>query len=241
MIIRHSLSEANHYVQALKKEYDRSFGEKSFSTKSLEYLAFCITAIIITGTLCWYKFERATAGKWTPALLSWWLHHCKKIPWDKIFFASVKLILNNYSVIEGHLVVDDFDRHRSKITKAIYGVHKTRNKNGGGFVQAQNIVLLVLVTNVITLPVGFTFYRPDPERKKWDKEDEKLRKKGVKKSDRPSKPIHSKEFPAKKTIAVSLIHQFKFYNKNVKIKSISADSAYLSKYTRACTQILLQI
>ncbi len=53
--------------------------------------------------------------------------------------------------------------------KEVYGAHKVRNKKGGGFVSAQNIVLLIIVTPTVTMPVFAYFYRPDPVQKKMEK------------------------------------------------------------------------
>ena len=66
--------------------------------------------------------------------------------------------------------MDDSDRARSKNTKRIAYTHKQKDKKTGGYVMGQSIVLLLLVTPKITLPVGFSFYQPDPAIKAWVKQ-----------------------------------------------------------------------
>ena len=57
-------------------------------------------------------------------------------------------------------------------------LHKIKDKASGGFINGQKLVFLCLVTDIVSIPVGFEFYRPDPELKKWKKNDEKLRRQG---------------------------------------------------------------
>lgn len=130
-----------------------------------------MTGIIITGTLCWKRFERSSAGAWTVSRLSWMFRLSPSIPWNRLLVASAQILLKKYEVTKGHLIIDDYDNHRSKNTPQIHGTHKVRNKKGGGFVNAQNIVLLILVTPIITIAVGFSFYQPDPVMRAWRKED----------------------------------------------------------------------
>ena len=66
-----------------------------------------------------------------------------------------------HAITEGVLVLDESDWARPKRTKRIYGAHKQKHKVSGGYVNGQTLVLLLLVTQMITLPVGFAFYRPD--------------------------------------------------------------------------------
>jgi len=92
-----------------------------------------------------------------------------KLAWDYLLLASVTLVLERYEITEGVLVLDESDRARSKRTKRIYGAHKQKHKASGGYVNGQTVVLLLLVTQSVTIPVGFAFYRPDPALKAWVK------------------------------------------------------------------------
>ena len=71
------------------------------------------------------------------------------------------------------------------------------------------IVFLVLVTDKVTIPVGFKFYQPDPKKTAWTKNDNKLKKGGTPKSKRPPVPTLDPAFPNKIKIAIHLIEKFK--------------------------------
>lgn len=236
MLFLEPLHEAVAFISDINTELKENYGQSGLSKTAVQWLAFCLTGIAITGTICWDRFQRASAGKWRSKALSWMLHHSTCIPWEKIFAASTSLLIKKFKITSGHLLVDDFDIHRSKRTTKIFGTHKIRSKKGGGFVDAQNIVLLVLVTPFITIPVGFQFYRPDPDFKAWRKNDEALKKKGVKKSLRPVEPPRNINYPSKKEMTATLLRKFKYKFNALKIKSITADSAYLSKKMRADCQ-----
>ena len=125
------------------------------------WLAFCIMALLVTHSLCWSGFERASLGKYSTAGLSWMF--CRsKIYWSLLLQMSVLVILRNYGIRAGILALDDTDKRRSKSTKNLAHVHKLKDKATGGFFMGQCIVFLVLITEKITIPVGFAFYEPDP-------------------------------------------------------------------------------
>jgi hypothetical protein len=48
----------------------------------------------------------------------------------------------------------------------------------------QSRVMLLRVTPVLTIPVGFAFYEPDPRLKAWEKEEQRLKKQDVPKKNR---------------------------------------------------------
>lgn len=55
-----------------------------------------------------------------------------KIVWDYLLWASVTLVLEQYGITEGVLVLDESDRQRSKRTSRIYGADKQKYKASGG-------------------------------------------------------------------------------------------------------------
>ena len=189
------------------------------------WLSFCILAVLVTNSVCWAKFERASLGRYSLAALSWMFCH-SKIPWDLILQMSVRVILRQYGITQGCLVVDDTDKKRSKVTQKIAYVHKLKDKASGGFIQGQCIVFLVLITPKITFPVGFAFYRPDPALSAWYKEDRKLKKQGVPPKQRPPKPSRNETYPTKGELALGLLRQFKSHHPTIKIKSVNADTLY---------------
>jgi len=189
------------------------------------WLGFCLMGILLTNSVCWAKFERASLGSYKIAALSWMFREAK-IAWDYFLLASVTLILERHVMTEGVLVLDESDRTRSKRTQRIYGVHKQKHKSSGGYVNGQTVVLLLLVTQSVTFPVGFAFYRPDPALSAWTKENKRLKKAGVAKKDRPVRVERDSRYPTKIQIALTLLEAFKDAHSDIKIKAVLADALY---------------
>jgi len=90
----------------------------AMSVTQRTWLAFCITAVLVTNSICWARFERASLGTYAMAALSWMFRH-SKIPWDHLLGASVRVILRHHGITSGSLVIDDTDNPRSKSAKAL--------------------------------------------------------------------------------------------------------------------------
>ena len=130
------------------------------------WLAFCVTAVLVTNSICWARFERASLGTYSLAALSWMFRH-SKIPWEPLLVASVRVILRQYGITSGSLVIDDTDNQRSKSAKTLAHLYKLRDKESGGYIWGQSLVFLLLVTPTISIPVGVVFYQPAPELSAW--------------------------------------------------------------------------
>ena len=211
------------------------------------WLSCCILAILVTNSVCWAKFERASLGAYSLAALSWMFRH-SKILWEMILHGSVRVILRQYSITQGILDIDDTDKQRSKLTRKIAYVHKLKDKKSGGFIKGQSIVFLVLVTPKITFPVGFAFYMPDPALTAWYREDKKLKKQGVPSAQRPPKPPKNQTYPTKEELSLCLLRQFKSCHQTIHIKCINADALYgterfMDDASQICdqTQVISQI
>jgi hypothetical protein len=149
-----------------------------------------------------------------------------KISWDRLLPASVQLILKKYKIQGGYLVVDDKDISRSKNAKELYRLHKIKDKKTGGYLLGQNMVLLYFVTEKISIPVGFSFYAPDPEQKEWHHTIKRLKKNRIDKSLWPTKPEPLLDYPKKYQLAIKLLEDFKKSFPNMKIKAVLADALY---------------
>src|SRR6266571_3559281 len=134
----------------------------SMSAMQRTWLALCVTAVLVTHSMCWARFERASLGTYALAALSWTFRH-RKMPWDKLLVASVRVIVRHHALTSGPLVIDDTDNPRSKAAKALAHLYKLREKESGGSLWGQRLVFLVLVTPKISIPVGFGFDQPAPE------------------------------------------------------------------------------
>jgi len=149
-----------------------------------------------------------------------------KVAWDYLLLASVTLVLERHGITEGVLVLDESDRSRSKRTQRIHKAHKQKHKASGGYVNGQTVVLLLLVTQSVTFPVGFAFYMPDPVLTTWVKEDNRLKKEAVAKKDRPILPARNSLYPTKTQLALRLLQAFKDAHGDIKIKAVLADALY---------------
>jgi hypothetical protein len=217
------------FIKEFVEEIDEKLREykegRGLSEIQKKWLSFCIMAIAITNSINWAKFERVSLKKYSYQALSWMFRH-SKIDWENLLRTSVKVILRKYGIKKGFLVADDTDKARSKVTKRIPDVYKMRDKRSSGYIMGQTIVILLLVTEEITLPVGFSFYRPDPKLKAWEKEDKKLKKAGEAKKNRPQKPQRDEVYPTKQEILVRLIAKFRIEHPEITIRMLVADSVY---------------
>jgi DDE superfamily endonuclease len=189
------------------------------------WLAFCVTAILVTNSICWARFERASLGTYSLAALSWMFRH-SKMPWDHLLVASVRVILRYHGITSGSLVIDDTDNPRSKSAKALAHLYKLRDKESGGYVWGQSLVFLLLVTPKISIPVGFVFYQPDPELSVWYQRAKALKKQKVPKAQRPPKPAPNPQYPTKQQLALCLLEAFKTPHPDMQIHCITADALY---------------
>src|SRR5918994_1433826 len=174
------------FIDAVDDAIRQSNPNHRMSAIQRTWLAFCVTAVLVTNSICWARFERASLGTYSLAALSWMVRY-SNIPWDHLLVASVRVILRHHGLTSGSLVIDDTDHPRSKAAKALAHLYKLRDKESGGYVWGQSLVFLVLVTPKISLPVGFVFYQPAPELRAWYKQAKRLKQQGVAPKQRPPK------------------------------------------------------
>jgi len=189
------------------------------------WLAFCVTAILVTNSICWARFERASLGAYSLAALSWMFRHAK-IPWEHLLVASVRVIFASYGITGGSLVIDDTDKQRSKVATTLAHLYKLRDKESGGYIWGHSLVFLVLVTPTITIPLGFAFYQPAPELSAWYKQDKRLKQQGVPPKQRPPKPPPNPQYPTKQELALRLLRQCKAHHPALRVSCIVADALY---------------
>ena len=213
------------FVAAVDDAIRESHPSHTMSATQRAWLAFCVTAVLVTNSICWARFERASLGTYALAALSWMFRH-SKMPWDKLLVASVRVILQHHGITSGNLVIDDTDNPRSKSAKALAYLYKLRDKASGGYLWGQSLVFLLLVTPKISLPVGVVFYQPAPELSTWYKTEKALKKQGVPKKQRPPKPAPNPQYPTKQQLALRLLEAFKAQHPALRIHCITADALY---------------
>ena len=225
MFFADALPFTKHFVSELTEELRRRNPEQSLSRIQQHWLSFCLTGMLLTGTLCWAAFERMGLGSHNIGELSW-MFRCAKFPWSIVLRASVALLLRMLGLKEGVLVADDSDHRRAKDTPRIYGAHKIFDKKTAGYYNGQCVMMLLLVTEKVTLPVGMGFYRPDPKYRDWEKEDKRLAKVGIKAKQRPKAPEPDPDYPAKNDLALALVEEFHLNHPDFTVQAVNADAAF---------------
>jgi hypothetical protein len=127
--------------QAIRQDHPAS----GLSAMQCSWLAVCVTATLVTHSMCWARFERASLGTSSMAALSW-MFRPSKIPWDRLLVAGVRVILRHHGITSGSLVIDDTDNSRSKAAKKLAYLYKLRDKDSGGYLWGHSLVVLFLVT-----------------------------------------------------------------------------------------------
>ncbi|HHI9467088.1 TPA: hypothetical protein ACP9DH_002896 [Legionella anisa] len=207
MLLKEPLDFAKEFIESINKCIEVESPGKKITRCQRWWLACCISAIVLTNSICWARFERISLGKLTLASLSWMFRRSKLL-WEHLLVSSVRVILESYNINKGVLVLDDSDRARSKNTSTLHKVHKLKDKKTNGYVMGQTLVFLVLVTPKVTIPVGFAFYQPDPAKAAWKLKDKQLKSKGIAKKNRPQEPVKDPLYPTKQELALELLRDF---------------------------------
>jgi hypothetical protein len=179
--------------------------------------------VLLTNTVCWAAFERAGLG----ITGSERCRGCSGRPkWPGKRSGRPASGVAPLRDTGGHPLGDDSDQRRAKRTKRIHGAHKVYDKKTGGHFNGQTVVFLVLVSSKATVPVGFRFHTPSPEWTAWRKEEKRLRRLKVPKSERPGPPAPDPAHPGKAELLLDLVHEFRRSHPEVKIKAVLADALY---------------
>jgi len=213
------------FVEAVDDAIREHHPSHAMSATQRAWLACCVTAVLVTNSMCWARFERASLGTYSLAALSWMFRH-SKIPWDTLLVASVRVILRHHDITSGHLVIDDTDNPRSKSAKALAHLYKLRDKERGGYLWGQSLVFLVWVTPTISIPVGVVFSQPAPALRAWYKQEKALKTPGVPKKQRPPNPGSNPQYPPKEPLALRLREAFTAHHSPIRVPCLMADALY---------------
>ncbi len=225
---------------------------KQISTHSLtkiqsNWLVVMLIGLMVTGCFSWAEFMRSSLGKFDENRLRWMFRYAK-IAWDYLLQASVTYIITHYGVTKGVLVLDDSDKVRSRNTSKIPGVHKILDKKTQGWFKGQEFVFLLLVTDILTIPIGFRFYVPDPALKKWKGIIKAQKKAGIPKKERAKRPAPNLNYPTKQMLALELLREFCQQHPKITVQSVLADALYGSKefmdnasLVTHCSQVISQL
>ena len=223
MLIR-PLSHIVAYVTLLNESL-KQISSKELTKSQRYWLVAVLMGLIVTGSFNWAAFERRSLGEFKESRLRW-IFNRAKIAWEKLLQANIAYILSNYDLKEGVLVLDDSDKMRSRNTTKISGVHKVKDKKTGGYFEGQEFVFLLLVTNKITIPVGFQFYVPNPAIKKWKEVIKAQKKAGIPAKNREKYPAMDPNYPSKQMLGLELLKTFSQNHTNITVKAVLADALY---------------
>jgi hypothetical protein len=225
MFIKHPIPVVKEFVDELNNALEQHQPGSRLSRLQSFWISFCLTGILMTNSVCWAQFARASLGGYSLAALSWMFRHAK-IPWELLLQMSLRVMLRKYALTHGVLIVDDSDKKRCKVTTRIFKAYKLHDKTTGGYLHGQTIVLLLLVTPRITLPVALAFYMPDPALTAWNKADKQCKQQGIPPQQRPPKPPKNPAYPTKQELALGLLETFRHDHPTLAITMVLADALY---------------
>ena len=156
LVLIRPLSVVTVFLDSLSDSLKSITPSAQLTTIQKTVLTALIMGIVVTETLNWAAFERRSLGKFKSTRLCW-IFYSAKIAWHQMLQASVRNILSHYGIAEGVLTIDDSAKRRSKRTTQIEGAHKIRDKPTGCYINGQELIFMVLVTDIATFPVGFRF------------------------------------------------------------------------------------
>ena len=119
------------FIDAVDQALRQDHPDSGLSARQRSWLAFCVTATLVTHSMCWARFARASLGAYSMAALSWMVRH-SKIPWDRLLGASVRVILRHHGITSGSLVIDDTDNSRSKAAQKLAYLYKPHSNGFSG-------------------------------------------------------------------------------------------------------------
>lgn len=224
-VVIYSLPCVKQFVGHLNDTLKASTGSAPLTACQCTWLITVLAGILVTGTLNWAAYERRSLKVFRQSRLRWMFCHAK-IAWPLLLLASIGYLLNFYGIHQGVLIIDNTDKRRSKRTTKIAGAHKVKDKKTGGYFNGQELIFMVLVTDVVTLPVAFRWYTPDPARTAWRMENRRLKALGVPAKARPGKPAPHPDYPTKQALAQEMLREFTERFPGVKIQSVLADALY---------------
>jgi hypothetical protein len=222
----HPLPEVSEFIEKLNDSIQAYEPSQSLSRIQRQWFVYVLMGIIVTGQLCWAVFERRDCFGFCSETKFRWIFRCAKLPWHLLLQASLRLIFKHYGISEGVLAIDDTSKERSKNTTQIFAAHKIKDKKTSGYFNGQELIFMVLVTPIATIPVDFCFYEPDPKQTAWRKAYRQAKRQGMIKKERPLKPQKDPNYPKKHALAVNMLQRFTLVFPHIIVKAVLADALY---------------
>lgn len=101
------------------------------------------------------------------------------------------------------------------------------DKKTGGYFNGQELIFRVVVTEMVTFPVGFCFYTPDPFVACLETASrKKMKQQGILQGERPKRPEPNPNYPTKPKLTVQMIKNFVHTFPNIFVPAVLADALY---------------
>ena len=86
------------FIEAVDNAIRAHHPNHAMSATQRAWLAFCVTAVLVTNSICWARFERASLGTYSLAALSWMFRH-SKMPWDRLtLIGAIELLCDQLAM-----------------------------------------------------------------------------------------------------------------------------------------------
>ena len=194
----------------------------AMSVTQRTWLAFCITAVLVTNSICWARFARASLGTYALAALSWMFRH-SKIPGTNSGSQCAGYCGTTASPRAASASMTPTTRARNRPRRSPICINSATKKVvaiSGDKASAR------LGDPKISMPVGVVLLSARPECSAWYKTDKVLQKQGVPAKQRPRKPAPNPQYPTKEQLALRLLASFKAQQPDVRIHAVMADALY---------------
>ena len=187
------------------------------------WVSFCLTGILMTNTVGWAQFERASLGGYSLAAVSWMFRHAK-IPWEFLLQMSLGVILRQYAMTHGVLVVDDSDKKRCKVTKRIFKAYKLYDKTSGGYLHGQTIVSVASPRESPCPPRSRFTCQSHPDS--LEQSGQTTPTAGHFPPTTSPKPSKNSDDPTTQEMALALLEEFRRAHPRMEITLVLADALY---------------
>lgn len=103
MLLKEPLDFAQNFIKSVNEAIKLETPGKALSRAQCYWLSFCITAVILTNSVCWIRFEKISLGRFKSSSLSWMFRR-GKICWEHLLVYSVQVLLQKYGIHQGTLL-----------------------------------------------------------------------------------------------------------------------------------------
>ena len=210
-------------IEAVDEAIRQDPPDSGLSARQRSWLACCGPATLVTPSMCWARFARASLGPDSMAALSWMCRH-RTMPWARLLVASVRGLLRHHGIPAGSLGIDDTENARSKAAQTLAYLSTLRDTARGGSPWGPSRVCLLLVTPNISMPVGVVFSQPEPALRAGYRRDKALKKPKALKAQRPPTPAPKPASPPNHHLALRLLEACQANHPAIRVHGSTADA-----------------